>query len=99
MGPDFVVPLTVTMDEIWENGEMQTPTILMLTPGADPTAVLQDLAQRKGLEIRMVSMGEGQEVYATKAIEDSMKDGGWALLQNCHLGLGYMSDLPELLKS
>jgi len=99
MGPDFVVPLTVTMDEIWENGEMQTPTILMLTPGADPTAVLQDLAQRKGLEISMVSMGEGQEVYATKAIEQSMQHGGWALLQNCHLGLGYMSDLPEMLKS
>jgi dynein heavy chain len=44
-------------------------------------------------------MGQGQERNARNAITKAMSEGGWALLQNCHLGLSYMSELVELLSS
>eukprot|EP01084_Bolivina_argentea_P175293 303595_1 len=97
MGEKYVQPLTVTMDEVYACSQ-GTPIILMLTPGADPTQTLKDLARSVGVSINIVSMGEGQEPHASKAITDGMARGDWALLQNCHLGLKYMSALPDNLK-
>jgi len=98
LGQEFVEPLTVTMTDVWESMDVHTPCILMLTPGADPTQILKDLARSRHLEVNIVSMGEGQEPYATKAIEDGVEQGNWALLQNCHLGLNYMAQIPDALK-
>ena len=98
MGEKYIQPLTVTMDQVYLSSDNKTPIILMLTPGADPTQTLKDLARQKQVSINIVSMGEGQEPHATKAIIDGMTKGDWALLQNCHLGLKYMSSLPDNLK-
>jgi dynein heavy chain len=95
LGKRYVEPIATRMEDIWDVSAKFTPVIMLLTPGADPTAAMQDLAKKKGLKIRAVSMGEGQEKYATRAIEGSMEEGGWALLQNCHLGLGYMNHIDE----
>jgi len=98
MGEKYIQPLAVTMDEVFQSSDIGTPIILMLTPGADPTSNLRDMARSKGVQINIVSMGEGQEPHATKAIIDGMQNGDWALLQNCHLGLKYMSGIPDNLK-
>jgi dynein heavy chain len=97
LGQRFVDPIAVKMEDIWDVSRKFTPVILLLTPGADPSQSLQDLAKKKGLKVGAVSMGEGQEKYATRAIEEAQTEGGWALLQNCHLGLGYMDQLDEML--
>jgi dynein heavy chain, axonemal len=46
-----------------------------------------------------VSMGQGQEVHARRNIAQSMAEGGWVLLQNCHLGLDYMDELLDAVSS
>ena len=48
-------------------------------------------------EVGAISMGQGQEVHARRLVSQSMQDGGWVLLHNCHLGLDYMDELLETI--
>lgn len=42
-------------------------------------------------------MGQGQEVHARRFMSGGMAQGGWLLLQNCHLSLDYVSEAMETL--
>lgn len=42
-------------------------------------------------------MGQGQEIHARRLLSQSMAEGGWVLLQNCHLGLDYMDELLDTI--
>ena len=44
-----------------------------------------------------MSMGEGQEEYAVKAMNEGAKNGSWVLLQNCELGLDLMVKMEDFL--
>ena len=43
----------------------------------------------------MISMGQGQEVPARRLMNQMMHQGGWVLLQNCHLSLDYVVELMD----
>jgi len=74
-----------------------TPVIYLLSAGADPTDSIETLARRKRRGIECVSMGEGQDVVALRAIQAATANGTWVLLQNCHLGLEFIDTLEELI--
>jgi len=73
------------------------PVLYLLSAGADPTATIDDLSRDRKKEITKISLGEGQEEKARAHIMEAVGPGNWILLQNCHLGLGFMQELDTLL--
>lgn len=48
-------------------------------------------------ECRAISMGQGQEVHARRMLQQGMTQGGWLLLQNCHLSLDYVQEVMDCI--
>nr|XP_038033594.1 dynein heavy chain 8, axonemal [Anas platyrhynchos] len=93
----YTEPVILNLKKTWEESDQRTPLICFLSMGSDPTIQIDSLARKLKLECRTISMGQGQEVHARKIIQMSMQQGGWVLLQNCHLGLDFMDELLETL--
>ncbi|GLD99919.1 hypothetical protein PINS_up008647 [Pythium insidiosum] len=97
MGPRFTEAVTDTVESVFNEMQPETPVLYLLSAGADPTESIELFARKKRQTIVSISMGEGQEVVAAKAITTAMLNGSWVLLQNCHLGLAYMETLDDTL--
>jgi dynein heavy chain len=96
MGPKYTETATDTVDTVYKEMESTTPVIFLLSAGADPTDSIETLARRKRRTIECVSMGEGQDVVALRAINSATSNGSWVLLQNCHLGLDFIDSLEDI---
>eukprot|EP00466_Bigelowiella_natans_P018588 jgi/Bigna1/50235/estExt_Genewise1.C_710023 len=103
LGAKYIKPLICNVSNTYSavGSGKWTPNILLLTPGADPTGQIKALAKTVNAQVDQytVSMGEGQEKFAKMAIDNAMVEGGWALLNNCHLGLGYMNSTGDEKKA
>uniref|UniRef100_A0A3Q1JKI8 AAA+ ATPase domain-containing protein n=1 Tax=Anabas testudineus TaxID=64144 RepID=A0A3Q1JKI8_ANATE len=95
----FAEPVILNLHSTWEESDPCTPLICFLSMGSDPTDQIEALAKNLQLECRAISMGQGQEVHARKLVQTSMTQGGWVLLQNCHLGLEFMDELLETIST
>ncbi|XP_034144998.1 dynein heavy chain 5, axonemal isoform X2 [Esox lucius] len=95
MGEKYAEGVILDMEKTWEESDRRTPLICFLSMGSDPTDSIIVLGKRLKIETRYVSMGQGQEVHARKLLQQTMANGGWALLQNCHLGLDFMDELMD----
>ncbi|XP_077412422.1 dynein axonemal heavy chain 8-like [Vanacampus margaritifer] len=95
MGARFAEPVLLNLLGTWEESDIRTPLICFLSMGSDPTNQIEALAKKLNIGCKSISMGQGQEVHARKLVNISMAEGGWVLLQNCHLGLEFMDELLE----
>jgi len=98
LGPKFTAPVTDSINEIYQESGSRKPVLYLLSAGTDPTSAIDELAKkRKKFPTDKVSMGEGQEKVAREKNTASFINGGWVILQNCHLGIDYMSEMEETL--
>ncbi|XP_010893351.3 dynein heavy chain 8, axonemal [Esox lucius] len=97
LGTRYADPVILNLEITWEESDTRTPLICFLSMGSDPTSQIDALAKKLRLEFRAISMGQGQEIHARRLLQTSMTQGGWVLLQNCHLGLEFMEELLDTI--
>jgi len=97
LGERYVAPVTDTIESIFDASSPRVPTTFLLSIGADPSEALEQLAKRKKTALACVSMGEGQDAVAMRAISGAAATGAWVLLQNTELGLELMDRLEDVL--
>ena len=93
LGPRFVDPVTDTIEEVIKDSKVSTPMVYLLSAGSDPTDGILAFARRKKISSTIVSLGEGQSQLALRAMTLGSQNGGWVLLQNCHLGLDFVENV------
>ena len=97
LGQQYADPVLLNLEEMLKESTVRVPLICLLSMGSDPTNQICDLAKKMSLECRCISMGQGQEVHARRLLSLAKEQGGWVLLQNCHLGLEFMEELLEFV--
>ena len=81
---------TVEFSKSFEETSPSTPIFFILSPGVNPLKDVEDLGEKLGFtsdkqNFHNVSLGQGQEVVAEKAMEVAALHGHWVVLQNIHL--------------
>ncbi|XP_072536415.1 dynein axonemal heavy chain 5 isoform X2 [Salminus brasiliensis] len=99
IGHRYAEGVILDIDSMCTENDKRTPMICFLSMGSDPTENIERLAKTKNIPCRPISMGQGQEVHARRLLAQSMSDGGWLLLQNCHLGLDFLDELLETINT
>ncbi|KXS19215.1 hypothetical protein M427DRAFT_507867 [Gonapodya prolifera JEL478] len=101
IGSEFAESPQLDYDEVLLDSDPTTPLIFVLSPGVDPTIVLQQLADKYGKngKFHHTSLGQGQAPKAAQMIEQGIRDGNWVFLANCHLSISWMPGLEKIVES
>lgn len=73
LGPKFIESPPFDMEGCLADSQNVTPIIFVLSPGADPIAYLNALAEKRGMKekLKAISLGRGQGVKAEKLIQEA----------------------------
>ncbi|KAJ8297986.1 LOW QUALITY PROTEIN: hypothetical protein KUTeg_024517 [Tegillarca granosa] len=91
-------PPSVNLKKLFEKETISTePILIVISPGADPSQELQDLAAQTigGDKYHQVAMGQGQADIAMQLLRECAQNGEWLCLKNLHLVTAW---LPQLEK-
>lgn len=96
IGEAFIQPPQFDLQLIYKDSSNITPLIFVLSAGSDPMKALEAIAVSKKRNLKSVSLGKGQGEKAEKYISESMKNGDWVVLQNCHLAAKWLGTLEKI---
>jgi dynein heavy chain len=90
IGQKYVTSQAFNLKRSFQDVTPATPVFFILSAGVDPVKDTEKLGHEHGIgfdmgNLGLVSLGQGQEPVAERAIETSFRNGGWAFLQNIHL--------------
>ena len=100
MGTKYVEASPFNIEETYHEMNPQTPTFFVLFPGVDPTPEVELIGSQNGKTLQNekfinISMGQGQEQNAIKALKEAGKVGNWVMFQNVHLMTDWMKDFER----
>lgn len=103
MGKEYVVQKPFSIKSTYEETSNKIPVFFVLFAGVDPTPWVENLGKEKGISMENkkfinISMGQGQEAPAEEVVKRFAKEGGWVMLQNCHLMSSWVPKLERLLE-
>merc|ERR1712159_20329 len=99
IGKKYLVFPPLDIEGVWAESTTHIPLIFLLSPGSSPDDAINLMAKRKKIRVDAISMGQGQEIKAAELMKAAVVNGSWVLLQNTHLGLGYMRTLENTINS
>ncbi|CAF1186132.1 unnamed protein product [Adineta steineri] len=103
LGRKYVENRTIELSRSYEETTKATPIFFILSPGVDPLKEVESLGRKMGFtadngKFHNISLGQGQDVVAEKALEDGSRDGHWVVLQNIHLVARWLPQLEKKLE-
>ena len=97
LGDRFVKPPPFDLAACYEDSSVTSPLVFVLSAGSDPMAGLLKFVHDQGnVTLHTISLGQGQGPKAEILMKNSMKDGSWVILQNCHLATSWMPSLERI---
>lgn len=90
LGEEFVEQTPFDVFSTYAEMSAITPVFFVLFPGVDPTPDVERVGKANNVSIAdgsliNISMGQGQEDIAIKALHNCAKQGHWIMVQNVHL--------------
>jgi len=100
MGIEYVEAPPFDIVRTYDEMNPQTPTFFVLFPGVDPTPEVELIGRMNGKTLSdgtfiNISMGQGQEENAIKALKEAGKAGNWVMFQNVHLMQTWMKSFER----
>lgn len=98
----FVMPPPLNYEEIFKQTNNRSPVVFILSPGADPQADVQRLADIKGFtgnKFKSCALGQNMDVIAIEYLRTGSARGHWVMLQNCHLLAKFLKTLEKELEA
>jgi dynein heavy chain len=98
MGTKYTISNPFNLEHSFEDSRPDVPIFFFLSPGVDVMSAVEALQKKMGAKdpespinntILSVSLGQGQEPVANRAISTAHKEGGWVSLANIHLTPGF----------
>ncbi|XP_043928516.1 cytoplasmic dynein 2 heavy chain 1 isoform X1 [Protopterus annectens] len=101
LGMKELSPPPLNFKRLYKETLETEPILIIISPGADPSQELQELASTEiGRECyHEVAMGQGQADLAVRTLKDCARDGEWLCLKNLHLVTSWLPVLEKELNS
>ena len=104
IGSRYTISASFDLGEAYKDSRPDVPMFVFLSPGVDVMSSIEALQKEFvaanpestiANKILSVSLGQGQEPVANRAIATAHKSGGWVALQNIHLTPKWTKDSLE----
>ena len=104
LGSHFMTAINFDLALSFEDSGPAVPIFFLLSPGVDPVGVVRALGGSLGMSADnrtfvTVSLGQGQEPVAEKALDQMYASGGWVMLQNIELVAAWLPKLEKKLEA
>jgi dynein heavy chain len=64
LGPDYLLPPSFSMEDLFNDSTNKSPIIIVISPGADPMTEIANFSKKKKIAFDSLSLGKGQDKKA-----------------------------------